>query len=280
MYQRTQREKGNSGLQRARRRRRRKIVWNGIFTGMLCLMFLAIVGLGCLIHAKTAVASEVPKTNVTKQDEGPELIMEEKPLIKPEKEEEKGDPDMPQEKPLLVNKDNPLPKDYEVSLITLADGRSKAAEEAYDSLCELLEAAEAADMDILICSSYRSRERQQELYDEDVQKLLRKGYTYTEACLEVEKETMPPGCSEHSTGLAFDIVARDYQMLDAGQEKRAENKWLRKHCAEYGFILRYPKGKEDITLISYESWHFRYVGEEVATYIMEEGITLEEYLGK
>ncbi len=121
-------------------------------------------------------------------------------------------------------------------------------------------------------------ERQQELLDEDINALLKKGYTYKEAYAEVTKETMPPGYSEHTTGLAFDIVALDYQMLNAHQVKTEESKWLRKHCAEYGFILHYPEDKEDITQISYESWHFRYVGKEAAEYIMEREITLEEYL--
>ena len=89
---------------------------------------------------------------------------------------------------------------------------------------------------------------------------------------------MPPGYSEHSTGLAFDIVSSGYHGLTLKQEKTRENKWLREHCAEYGFILRYHKDKEEITKIRYESWHFRYVGVEAAEYIMKNGITLEEYL--
>lgn len=179
---------------------------------------------------------------------------------------------------LLVNRDNRLPDDYEVNLLTLPDGVNRAAEEAYEPLCDMLAAGRKEGLVFEICSSYRDVKRQQELFDEDVDVLMRQGYTYRDAYDEVAKETMPPGCSEHSTGLAFDIVSLGYQMLDSGQEKTAENKWLQKHCAEYGFILRYPKGKEDITAINYESWHYRYVGVEVAQYIMENGITLEEYL--
>lgn len=179
---------------------------------------------------------------------------------------------------LLVNKDNPLPKDYEVTLKTMPDRTNKAAEEAYQPLCDMIQAGRKEGLYFEICSSYRSVERQQELFDEDVAALIRKGFSYLEAYAEVARETMPPGHSEHSTGLAFDIVALGYQMLDEGQERTAENKWLQEHCAEYGFILRYPKGKEDITYINYESWHYRYVGVEVAAYIMEKGITLEEYL--
>ena len=179
---------------------------------------------------------------------------------------------------LLVNKDNKLPEDYEVELRTLPDGVNRAAQEAYEPLCDMLKAGRKEGLYFEICSSYRDVKRQEELFDEDMRALMNSGYSYIEAYEEVAKETMPPGCSEHSTGLAFDIVALDYQMLDAGQARTAENEWLQAHCAEYGFILRYPEGKEDITGISYESWHFRYVGQEVAEYIMEEGITLEEYL--
>lgn len=180
---------------------------------------------------------------------------------------------------LLVNKDHKLPEDYNVKLMTLPDGVHKAAMEAYQPLCDMLNAGQKEGLVFEVCSSYRDVKRQKELFDEDVNALIRRGYSYEDAYDEVARETMPPGYSEHSTGLAFDIVSRDYQMLDAGQKKTAENKWLREHCAEYGFILRYPEGAEDITKISYESWHFRYVGEEAAQYIMENGITLEEYLG-
>lgn len=179
---------------------------------------------------------------------------------------------------LLVNKENSLPSDYKPKLLTLPDGVNRAAEEAYEPLCRMLKAGQQEGLSFEICSSYRDVERQQELFEEDLDALMRAGYSYTEAYEEVAKETMPPGYSEHSTGLAFDIVALDYQMLDEGQEDTAENQWLQEHCAEYGFILRYPKGKEEITAINYESWHFRYVGEEAARYIMENNLTLEEYL--
>lgn len=179
---------------------------------------------------------------------------------------------------ILVNKENPLPDDYEVELVTLPDRVHKGASQAYEPLCEMLNAGRREGLAFEVCSAYRDIERQRQLFEEDVIALMTRGYSYERAYEEVAKETMPPGCSEHSTGLAFDIVALDYQLLDAGQERTEENIWLREHCAEYGFILRYPKDKEDITQISYESWHFRYVGEKAAKEIMERGITLEEYL--
>lgn len=179
---------------------------------------------------------------------------------------------------ILVNKNHRLPEGYEVELVTMPDKVNRAAREAYEPLCDMLAAGRKEGLNFEICSSYRDVKVQERLFAEDVEALMKTGYSYEEAYEEVAKETMPPGHSEHSTGLAFDIVALDYQLLDAGQEKTEENQWLQEHCAEYGFILRYPRGKEDITSISYESWHFRYVGIEAAKYIMEEGITLEEYL--
>ena len=179
---------------------------------------------------------------------------------------------------ILVNKEHRLPEEYEVELKTMYDKVNRAAKEAYGPLNDMLAAGRAEGLAFEICSSYRDVKVQERLFQEDVDALMQQGFTYEEAYAEVEKETMPPGHSEHSTGLAFDIVSLGYQLLDAGQENTAETQWLHEHCAEYGFILRYPKGKEEITQISYESWHYRYVGVEAATYIMEQGITLEEYL--
>ncbi len=88
-----------------------------------------------------------------------------------------------------------------------------------------------------------------------------------------------PGYSEHATGLSLDITSEDYQNLDEKQADTAESKWLAENCYKYGFILRYPPEKADITGIIYEPWHYRYVGKEAAKEIKEKGITLEEYLG-
>ncbi len=202
-----------------------------------------------------------------------EALQKAKELAEYHKKLEEG-----KEKILLVNKKNRLPSDYEVELITLPDKVNRAAKEAYEPLMDMLAAGRKEGLKFEICSSYRDVKVQERLYIEDVIELMRRGIPYEDAYAEVAKETMPPGHSEHSTGLAFDIVALDYQLLDSGQQYTPESIWLREHCAEYGFILRYPKNKEEITEISFESWHFRYVGIEAAKYIMEQGICLEEYL--
>lgn len=87
-----------------------------------------------------------------------------------------------------------------------------------------------------------------------------------------------PGTSEHQTGLAVDLVASSYQVLDRKQEQTAEQKWLMEHCWEYGFILRYPSDKSAVTGIGYEPWHYRYVGRETSKAIQDSGLCLEEYL--
>ena len=89
-----------------------------------------------------------------------------------------------------------------------------------------------------------------------------------------------PGTSEHELGLSVDLLTQEYQVLDSGFAETAAYDWLQEHCAEYGFVERYPEGKGDLTGIIWEPWHYRYVGVEVAQYIMENGLCLEEYLDR
>ncbi|MCD8037362.1 MAG: M15 family metallopeptidase [Clostridiales bacterium] len=179
---------------------------------------------------------------------------------------------------ILVNKDNPLPDDYTVTLKTLNNGYSQVDEDIYDALSQMLSDGSEEGLSFCIASAYRSSEWQEEILAEDISTYMGQGMDYNSACEEALKQVMPPGYSEHETGLALDIVSADYQLLDDNQETTAENIWLRENCWKYGFILRYPADKEDITQISYESWHFRYVEEESAEYITGNGLCLEEYL--
>jgi len=188
--------------------------------------------------------------------------------------------EQPSDDPLLilVNKDYALPEDYKVELRELSSGLASVAEVLYEDLQEMLNDGMGEGLHFVVCSGYRSPERQQELLDEDIRACMAKGMSYEEAYDEVTRETMPPGHSEHSTGLALDIVSLDHQLLDDEQANTPECRWLRDNAWRYGFILRYPKEKEDITQIDYEAWHFRYVGREAAQYIYENNLTLEEYL--
>ena len=104
------------------------------------------------------------------------------------------------------------------------------------------------------------------------------GYSEENARTEAGKVVAVPGTSEHQLGLAVDIVDIENQILDEDQEKTAVQKWLMKNSWRYGFILRYPNDKSNITGIIYEPWHYRYVGKEAAKEIYDLDVCLEEYL--
>lgn len=178
---------------------------------------------------------------------------------------------------ILVNPWNYLPDDFEVKMTTLKGGH-KIDERAYPDLQKMMDDMRAEGLSPYICSSYRTVSYQQGLYDKQVRKQKAKGLSDEEARTEAAKWVAIPGTSEHHTGLALDIVASDYIVLDETQEKEPEQQWLLQNSWKYGFILRYPNDKTDITGIYYEPWHYRYVGKEAAAEIYSSGLTLEEYI--
>ena len=179
----------------------------------------------------------------------------------------------------LVNSKHPLPSGWKVSLVQLKNGQS-IDRRAYAALQDMMDDARRAGLSPLICSSYRTRAKQEELHKNQVQKFLSEGYSQSMAEQKASQWVAPPGTSEHELGLAVDIVATDHQLLDETQEHTPEQKWLMENCWKYGFILRYPTSKSSITGIGYEPWHYRYVGKDAAKQIMEQGICLEEYLNQ
>lgn len=178
---------------------------------------------------------------------------------------------------LLVNPWNALPENYEVDKTTLKNGHSIDTRVS-PYLQEMMDDARAEGLSPVICSSYRTMEKQKSLFDRQVEKQLSRGYSQKEAEFEAAKWVAVPGTSEHQSALALDIVDLSYQHLDKAQEDTAVQKWLMENSYKYGFILRYPEDKTDITGINYEPWHYRYVGKEVAREIYEQGVCLEEYL--
>ncbi len=178
---------------------------------------------------------------------------------------------------VLVNKNRELSMDYQPRLRNICHGRLQAADILYEDLSAMLQAAGREGYEYWIASAYRDRGYQQGLVDEDVENYMAKGYSYEGALQKTLEYTMPAGFSEHETGLALDILCSTNTMMDESQEGEPGNRWLREHCQEYGFILRYPKDKEDITMIKYEPWHLRYVGKEAAGLLAENGLTLEEF---
>ena len=177
----------------------------------------------------------------------------------------------------LVNPWNPLPEDYSMTLRQLSGGHS-VDERCYPALQEMLDACRAEGLSPLICSSYRSYEKQQALYQNKINRLIAQGYSREKAAEEAGTVVALPGTSEHQLGLAVDIVDVNNQNLDTSQERTEVQKWLIEHSWEYGFILRYPNNKSEITGIIYEPWHYRYVGKDAAREIHTLGVCLEEYL--
>lgn len=177
---------------------------------------------------------------------------------------------------LLVNQEYALDEDYEPLLRNICHGRLQADKRIYDDLCRMLAAAGEEGYTYWFSSAYRSREYQQGLVDSKCAELEKQGMNHRQALQKTYEQTMPAGKSEHETGLALDILCSGNMAMDDSQAEEAGNRWLLEHAHEYGFILRYPRGKEDITGIQYEPWHFRYVGKEAAEFMWKHTLTLEE----
>ena len=179
---------------------------------------------------------------------------------------------------ILVNPWHLLPEDYEADLEYVEYGHRMDACAA-EHLSEMLSDCRDEGYSPLICSSYREKSKQERLFNNDVRRFMNSGMSEEEAIEETARNVAVPGSSEHEAGLAADIVYSGRQILDENQEDNETQQWLMEHCWEYGFILRYPEDKQEITGITYEPWHYRYVGREAAEYIMTNGLCLEEYLG-
>lgn len=178
---------------------------------------------------------------------------------------------------ILVNRDNLLSKNYpdqSIDMYKLVDvtvpvtkGTHQLRPVMNEAMEKLFEAAYAEGIELYVGSSYRSYRKQEVIYYNRVKRI---GYD--------DGYSQMAGASEHQTGLAADVVSAEYANLfqtEFGETK--EGIWLRENCAEFGFIIRYPEDKMDITGVHYEPWHLRYVGPEVANYIMDNDLTLEEF---
>lgn len=178
----------------------------------------------------------------------------------------------------LVNYENGLPQDFEPELVEV-QGIYKMDARVAQTVKQMISDAQAQGVSLLVCSAYRPHSSQQRNFDSSVNRYIQAGYSRDKAVTQTKLLIAEPGKSEHQTGLAVDIVTPSYQSLDDGFAETEAAKWLAKHAPEYGFILRYPKDKTEITKISFEPWHFRYVGVEAAKQMTEQGLCLEEYLG-
>lgn len=172
---------------------------------------------------------------------------------------------------IVVNAWNELPEDYSVELTELSNGQ-KVDSRIYPYLQEMFDAAREEEVYPVVREGYRTAEEQQEILEDRIQTYINQGYSRSRAERTAKEWVALPGTSEHQLGIAVDINA-DKSMC-SNEEVYA---WLAENAYKYGFILRYPPGKQEITGTSYEPWHYRYVGVEAAQEIYEQGICLEEY---
>lgn len=232
------------------------------------LLTLAIVMVGASIYRIIFLINkykEVPEETSYKAEEVMEII----------NVENKDETNL-----ILVNKENILEENYvpenlvdlKTAFISNGDLKvNKLAAEAAEALEKLFKAAAEDKIYLLGVSGYRAFDYQKQLFESEVEVF---------GNIQANRYVAKPGESEHQTGLAMDILSKDYEILDEGFKNTKAYKWLQDNCGNYGFIIRYPEDKEEITGYEFEPWHIRYVGVDAAKVIMKENITLEEYLKK
>ena len=174
----------------------------------------------------------------------------------------------------LVNSSYRIPDDYEPDLVYVCGSGERLDRNVAEHYEEMYNAALKDGVNLTPCSGYRSYEVQERNYNNKVSFYESQGYSNKDAKVKAATIIMPPGSSEHNLGYAMDIVC-----VEEWFEDTQEFKWLTENAADYGFIMRYPKDKQDITKVIYEPWHWRYVGVELAKDLKNSGLVLEEYMG-
>ena len=290
--------------QAARRRRKRqeqrKKALRRYYTFLACMGLLLVIALvGLVTFIKEVIIGAGDGENSSSVSAGSSVSADSSvsaapasaaasstPESEPEPEQ---DPNAPADPTLwsllLTNVSHPLPEGYTPELASVGsnsrNGTQYMDERVADAMAQMIAAAKADGIELVVRSAYRSTAEQTILFNSMKQSYLDQGMTEEQALAETKKWRNVPGTSEHETGLSADIVGAADLNADLVPElsERDWAVWLKAHAADYGFILRYPSDKTDITGTSFEPWHYRYVGVEDAKKIMAQGISLEEYLG-
>lgn len=251
-----------------------------ILLGLVLVLLLAAWLLFGKKNKEEPTADQTAKEDQQVQQQEPAPTPE-KPKETQVKEEPKKEiiPTQKKDDPLLilVNKENEIPADYDFDLVSVW-GEYEGDSRAKKPLNDMIDGAQEDGITLILCSAYRTKTTSERLYKQEIETFVNKGYSQKEAETEAARWVAPPGTSEHHTGLAFDIVTPSYQTLDHDFSYTEAAKWMKEHCAEYGFVLRFPEDKQEETGITFEPWHFRYVGVEHAKAMTEQGLCLEEYV--
>lgn len=249
---------------------------NNIF--LCCASLVVIGGIGILLPFQTALGDN--NDNVAKQAEKKVKYVVSQDL-KEVKQSKHTNVDEDSNDLILVNKTHKAPDNLSVDLVNITPNEqvAKRVKKHYE---ELAKAAEQAGYPLVVVSAYRSKQYQETVYNRQVNSYLNQGLSKEESEKKTNEYIMQPGTSEHQTGLAIDVLdKKEYQIrpeLSPEFGNTDAGKWLQDNSYKYGFIIRYPKDKENITKIKYEPWHLRYVGVKNAEKMTKQGVCLEEYV--
>ena len=264
--------------------------WKRLILAVCCLIVLTAVG---MMLPDPPVAAEIPPVA-----QEPEVKPNPNPDPKPDPIPNPTPDPIPTPKPdpiptepgetntdwqmILVNKQNTISLSFEPESLASVDGTYELDSRVVPFIQEMIQAAGAEGIQLRLVSAYRDADLQQYLYQQEINSYKAQGYSQAAAIEEAGRWVAIPGTSEHQTGLAADIVSYDWLVAGKGLTTDFATDpaaiWLKEHANEFGFILRYPEDKTEITGIGFEPWHYRFVGKAAATVIMDEKICLEEYL--
>ena len=240
---------------------------NKFIYAILATILILIIILIIILNSNNKKETNENKIQNVATGQNNNLINEENNIINNEEKE------ITDWKLILVNIDNAMPDDYEMELVDIDEYR-KFDSRAIDALKDMIEAERKSGASgIWVQSAYRSIEYQEEVFNKQVQEYINEGKTKEEAEELTLKIINKPGTSEHNLGLAV-----DFNYANNDFEDSTAFTWLKENAEDYGFILRYPEDKVEITKVDYEPWHWRYVGKEHAKIIKELDMCLEEYI--
>ncbi len=259
----------------------------------LLLGVLLLAGLGYIIYKRSGLEAGAPASLVTELKPSSAAENPDEPMPKPQAAQQEApsqntredepwasgpDIDISSWEYALVNKENLLESTYAPELSELENGQYFDSR-AVDALKDFIEAARAEGFSVCLSSAYRPYSVQESLFKSKVREVQSwYGLDEESAALKAKTIVAYPGTSEHQLGLACDITDRYYAYMNESLAETELLKWMAENCAAFGFILRYPEDKQELTGVMYEPWHFRYVGKEAAGYITENGLCLEEFV--
>lgn len=250
------------------------------------LLLAATIACGCSrsLPANAEKSSDVPSVSssvaVKESDNEAESAIEPMEIASESEPEIKSDEPVERDwRLILVNPDNLIPDDFEVELAMTRYGYQVDARIVAD-VEAMVEGASADGVQLLICYGYRTTEQSRQLFEKQINQQLARGLSQEEAVAEAKRWVAPPGTSDHHTGLALDIVTPEYQVLNHGFYDTPAGRWMAENCWDYGFVIRFAEDKQDITGITYEPWHLRFVGKENSIAMRDNNECLEEYVAR